>query len=72
MPGMWNGGDWLKRYLDQPIYCRVERGSPIPSWFLHLLMRSSFPWNLMCKCTGLYVDHMVDVSLIFLLLICWL
>lgn len=27
-------GDWLKRVLAQPIYGRVERGSPISGWFI--------------------------------------
>ena len=70
MLGIWHRGEWLKIYLAQPIYGRVESGSPIPGWFLHSLMRSSFPWNLMSKCTDLYVDPMVDLSLIFLLLFC--
>jgi len=33
MLGIWNGGDWLKRDLDQP----MERGSPIIAWFIALI-----------------------------------
>ena len=72
MLGIWHRGDWMKRYMAQSIYGRMERGSPIPDRLLHSLMRSSFPWNLMCKCTGSYEDPMANVSLIFLLLFCWL
>ena len=42
MLGIWHGGDWLKRYLAQPIYGQVECGSPIPSWLLHSLIIGSF------------------------------
>ena len=34
MLGIWHGHDWLKRYLAQPIYGRVECGSPITSRFI--------------------------------------
>jgi len=44
MLGIWHKGDWLKRDLAQKIYGRVERGSPIPGWFLHSLMRNSSLW----------------------------
>ena len=39
----WNMAwrDWLKRDFAQPIYGRVECGSLINGWFLHLLMRNS-------------------------------
>ena len=70
MLGIWHGVDWMKRDLAQPIYGGVERGSPILGWFLHSLVRSSFPWHLMCKCIGLYLDPMDEVSMIFLLLLC--
>ena len=39
MLGIWHKGDWLKIDLAQPIYGQVEHGSPIPSWFLYLLIR---------------------------------
>jgi len=44
MFGIWHRGDWLKRDLAQPIYSRVEHGSPIPGSFLHSLMRNSSLW----------------------------
>ena len=37
MIGIWNGGDWLKRDLGQPIYGRVERGSPISGWLISFI-----------------------------------
>ena len=62
----------MKRDLAQTIYGRVERGSPILGWLLHSLIQGFFPWYHMCKCIGLYVEFMAEVSLIFLLLLCWL
>jgi len=29
MLGIWHRGEWMKRYLAQPFYGLVERGSPI-------------------------------------------
>jgi len=34
MLGIWHKGDWMKRDLAQPIYGRVECGSPIFVWFI--------------------------------------
>ncbi len=36
------------------------------------LIRDLSPWYFMCKCIGLYVDFMVVISLLFILIICWL
>jgi len=33
MLGIWHEDEWLKRYLAQPFYGRVEHGSPISNWF---------------------------------------
>ena len=35
MLGIWHGGDWMKRYLAQPIYGQVECDSPILGWIFH-------------------------------------
>jgi len=37
MLGIWHESDWLKRDLAQPIYGRVEHGSPIFGWFIEFI-----------------------------------
>ena len=56
MLGIWHGGNWLKRDLDQPIYGWVECGSPISSWFITFINDKFIPLILMCKCIDVYVD----------------
>jgi len=56
MLGIWHGGDWLKRDLAQPIYGRVERGSPISGWFISFINEKIIPLIFMWKCIDLYVD----------------
>jgi len=72
MLGIWQGGEWLKRELAQPFYGRVERGSPISSLDFASLMKGYFNLYFYEYQTSLYVDHMVVISLMFLLLLCWL
>ena len=72
MLGIWHESDWMKRDLAQLIYGRVERGSPKPGWILHSLIRVPPSWYFMSECIGLYVASMVVVSLLFMLVICWL
>ena len=72
MLGIWHGGDWMKRDLAQPICGRVECGSPSSGWFLYSIIKSSFFLYLVCKCTSYYVDCIVVVSIVFLVLLCWL
>ena len=72
MTGIWHGVDWPKRYLAQPIYGWVERGSPISSWFIAFINENFIPLIFMCKCTDVYVDFMADMFMIFLSLLCWL
>jgi len=72
MLGIWHGGDWLKRDLDQP--CLWWGGLwKSQTW----LAFTSFIWGYFSLLiheyyTSLYVDYMVVVSLVFLLLLCWL
>ena len=58
MLGIWNGGEWLKRDMAQPLYGRVERGSPISSWFMFIafINEKLIPLIFMCKCIDVYVD----------------
>jgi len=72
MLGIWHGGDWLKRDLDQPIYVWVERCSPISGWFITFINEKFIPSIFMGKFIGVYVDLMVDMFMIFLSLLCWL
>jgi len=53
---IWHVGEWLKRYLAQPIYGRVEHRSPISGRFIALINEKFIPLIFMCKCTGVYMD----------------
>lgn len=64
--GIWHGGDWLKRDLAEPIYGRVEHGSPISSWFIAFINEKSVPLIFMCKDTDVFMDLMVDMFIIFM------
>jgi len=72
MLGIWHGGDWMKRVLAQPCL------QPCGSWKCHnWLCFTSLIWGYFSLffyeyCIGLYVDHMVLVSLVFLWLLRWL
>ena len=68
----WHGGEWMKRDLAKPFYGRVERDSPISGLDFASSIWGYFSFNLYEYYTGLYVDHMVVISLVFLLLLCWL
>ena len=56
MLGIWHEGDWLKRDLSQPIYDRVECGSPITGWFIASINEKIIPLIFMCKFTDVYMD----------------
>jgi len=56
MLGIWHMGDWMKRDLAKPIYGRVERGSPVSSWFIALINEKFIPLIFMCKCIDIYMD----------------
>ena len=68
MLGIWHEGEWIKIYLAQPIHGRVERGSPIPSWFLHSLMRNSFPFF---SCVNVFVYMWILLMMYFLYFPCY-
>ena len=70
MLGIWNRGDWLNREMVQPIYGRVERGSPISDWFISFINEKSIPLIFMCKSTDVFEDLMVDMFIVFLFLLC--
>ena len=72
MLGIWHGGEWLKISLAQPFYGRVEHGSPIPGLDFASLMKGYFSLYFYENFDGLYVVYMVVLSLVFLLLLCWL
>ena len=72
MLGIWNGGEWLKRDLAQPLYSWVERGSPIYGWFIAFINEKSIPLIFMCKGTDVFMDLMADMFIVFLFLLCWL
>jgi len=72
MPGIWHRGEWLKRHLAQPVYCRVQCGSPISGLFIAFVNEKFIPLIFMCKCTNIYVDFVADMLMIFLSLLCWL
>jgi len=56
MLGIWQGGDWLKRDLSQPIYGWVEHDSLISNWFVAFINDKFIPLISMCKCIFVYVD----------------
>ena len=56
MLGIWHEGEWIKRDLAQPFYGRVDRGSPISSWFIALINEKFIPLIFMCKFIGVYMD----------------
>lgn len=56
MVGIWHGGEWLNRYLDQPFHGRVERGSPISILFIAFIKEKLILLIFMCKCIDVYVD----------------
>lgn len=56
MCGIWHGGDWMKRDLDQNNYGPVECGSPITGWFIAFINKKFIPLIFMRKCTRLYMD----------------
>jgi len=62
----------LKRDLAQPFYGKVENGNPIPGLDFASSIRGYFPLYLDEYYICLYVDHMVLISLVFLLLFYWL
>jgi len=53
---IWNGGDWLKQDLAQPIYGQMEHGSPISGWLIAFINEKFITFIFMCKCTNEYVD----------------
>ena len=69
---IWHRGEWLKTDLDQPFYFPVEHGSPILGLDFASLMRGYFSLYFYEYYTNLYVDHMIVISLVFMLLLCWL
>jgi len=72
MLGIWHVDDWLKKYLAQP--CLRSGGSwKSQTWFaLASLIWGYFSLLIHEYYIGLYVDYMAIVSLVFLLLLCWL
>jgi len=63
--GIWDGDEWLKRYLAQSFYGRVECGSPILGLVFSSLMKGYFSLYLYEYSNGLYVVYMAMISLIF-------
>jgi len=59
---IWHGDECLKRYLAQPFYGQVERGSPIPGLVFASLMKGYFSLYLYEYFDGLYVVYMVVLS----------
>jgi len=72
MLAIWHRGEWLKRDLAQPFYGKVERGSPISSWFIAFINEKSFPLISMCKGIDVFMDLMAVMFIVFLFLLCWL
>ena len=72
MLGIWHGVEWLKIDLAQPFYGQVECGSPILGLDFTSLMRGYFSFYFYEYYTNLHVYHMVVISLVFMLLLCWL
>ena len=62
----------MKRYLVQPFYGPMERGSPISGWFIAFINEKSIPLIFMCKGSDVFMDLMADMFIIFLFLLCWL
>ena len=69
---IWNEGELLKRDLVQPFYGRVECRSPILGLDFASFMRGNFYLYFYEYYTNLYLHHMTMISLLFLLLLCWL
>ena len=65
-------GELLERGFAQPFYGRVEVGSPISGLHFASSIRGYFSLYFYEYYIGLYVDHMDMISLVFLLLLCWL
>ena len=72
MLGIWQRGEWLKKDLAQPFYVRVERGSPILGLDFESSIWGYFSLYFYEYYTALYVDYMAMISLVFMLLLCWL
>ena len=74
MLGIRYGGDWLKRDFAQPIYGRVEHGSPISGWFIAFINEKFIPLIFMCKCIDLYVNfdglYVYGIYVPIMLIIC--
>ena len=51
---IWHGGDFLKKDLAQPIYGRVEHGSPILGLLIHSLIRCYF-FSILCVNVLVYI-----------------
>ena len=72
MLGIWHEGDWLKeRFGSANIWLGVSWKSQTRFDFV-FINKSSFTWYFMSKCTSSYVAFMANVSLLFLLFMCWL
>ena len=63
MLGIWHRVDCMKRDLAQPIYGRVEHGSPEPGWYFHMFNKAKFLLILLSKCT-IYYMALMDVQLL--------
>ena len=72
MLGIWHGGEWMKRDFSYPFYSQVKCGCPIPGLDVSSLIRGYLSLYFYEYYTSLYVDYMVVISLVFLLLLCWL
>jgi len=72
MLGIYHWGEWVKRDLAQPIYARVERGSPIFDWFIAFINAKFITLIFICKFIDVCVDFMADMFMIFLSPLCWL
>ena len=64
----------MKRDLAQPIYGRVERGSPIFDWFIAFINEKFILFIFMGKCTDVYMDfdgyYVYDIYVPIMLVIC--
>jgi len=72
MLGVWHEDEWLKRYLTQPFYGQVERGSPTSGWFIAFINEKSIPLIFMSKGIYVFMDLMAYMFIVFLFLLCWL
>jgi len=72
MIGIWNRGEWLKRDLAQLFYGWAEHGRQILGLDSASSIWGYFSLYLYEYYIGLYVDHMVVISLVFMFLLCWL